>query len=292
MNETAKILKLSDGRTLAFAEYGDPDGVPVFYFHGAPSSRLEPMAIGEDALARIGLRVIAPDRPGIGMSEFQPGRGFSNWPDDVVELADFLHLRRFALLGNSGGGSYVLACAARIPERVTAAVIVSCGWRMDAPEVKENLPLVNRIFWILARRFPPGLRLLLNTMRNPSRSSREVELEKLRPHLPAADLSAMAEPGRIEALQGAIQECLRGGTEGAAWDVRLYVHPFDFDFAEAKIPIHFFRGAQDRNVPIALARRMVRQIPSATITEFPIDGHFSTLSMHIDEISARLTTQR
>src|SRR6266508_1130420 len=126
--EQLEILTLPDGRKLAYAEFGKPDGFPVLYFHGAPSSRLEPLLIGNDDFARFGLRIIAPDRPGMGGSDFQPGRGFSDWPKDVLCLADSLELMQFVVLGISGGGGYAAVCAARIPERLRTAVIVSAGW--------------------------------------------------------------------------------------------------------------------------------------------------------------------
>ena len=163
MNTESHVI-LPDGRRLAYAEYGQPDGVPVFYFHGAPSSRLEPLLIGYETWARFGLRIIAPDRPGMGQSDFQANRGFSDWPKDVVALADALGLGQFAVLGNSGGGPYVAVCAARIPERLSAAVIVSGGWRMDWPEAKNNMPFVNRLVMILAGKAPFLLRLLLKAM--------------------------------------------------------------------------------------------------------------------------------
>ena len=108
-------ITLPDGRRLAYAEFGTPDGRPVLYFHGAPSSRLEPLLVGDDAWRANGLRVIAPDRPGVGLSDFLPKRGFSQWPNDVVALADALGLERFGVIGMSGGGGYVAACAAKIP---------------------------------------------------------------------------------------------------------------------------------------------------------------------------------
>ncbi|HQT89765.1 MAG TPA: alpha/beta hydrolase [Acidiphilium sp.] len=290
--KTNQAIQLPDGRRLAYAEYGTPGGTPVFYFHGAPSSRLEPMVLGEETLASSGLRIIAPDRPGMGLSDFKPGRGFSDWAADVIQLANHLGLRRFALLGNSGGGAYLAACAACIPERVTSAVIVSGAWRMDAPEVAENLPFVNRIFWILARRFPPGLRLLLRTMRQPAKASRDTELAKMRPHLPPADYAVMSEPGRLEALQHAIQEGLRTGTSGAAWDVRMYVNAFNFSLSDISVPVLLFHGVQDRNVPIALVRSFVRDLPTATLIEFPDDAHLSTLCCHFEEIVSALKNHK
>ncbi len=277
-------VELPDGRKLAYAEYGSPDGIPVLYFHGAPSSRLEPMLFDEGILSSTGLRMIAPDRPGIGLSDSRPGRGFSDWAADVSHLADHLGLQRFALLGNSGGGVYVAACAACIPARLTSVVIVSGAWRMDAPEMAKNLPFVNRIFWILARRFPPGLRLLLGTMRKPGKASLDAELEKMRLHLADADYIAMSEPGRFKSLQRAIREALRNGTSGPAWDIRMYVHAFDFNLADIRIPIRLFHGAQDRNVPIALVRSFVQELPTAVLTVFPEDAHLSTFCCHLPEI--------
>jgi pimeloyl-ACP methyl ester carboxylesterase len=83
---TESHIVLPDGRRLAYAEFGAHGGRPVLYFHGSPSSRLEPLLVGDKVWTRHGLRVIAPDRPGMGLSDFQPGRGFSHWPADVAAL--------------------------------------------------------------------------------------------------------------------------------------------------------------------------------------------------------------
>jgi pimeloyl-ACP methyl ester carboxylesterase len=95
--KTDDVMTLPDGRKLAYAEFGKPDGYPVLYCHGAPSSRLEPLSLGDDVLSQLGLRVICPDRPGIGQSDFQSDRGFSGWPRDVVFLTEALGLDRFSV---------------------------------------------------------------------------------------------------------------------------------------------------------------------------------------------------
>src|SRR5262249_39080994 len=84
---------------LSYAEFGRPEGDPVLYFHGSPSSRLEPLLLGDEMLGRLGLRVISPDRPGMGGSDFQPGRRITDWPADVTSLADAPGLDRFAVRG-------------------------------------------------------------------------------------------------------------------------------------------------------------------------------------------------
>src|SRR6476469_7158295 len=112
-------IRLPDGRALAYAEWGDLLGRPVFLFHGMPGSRLffpDPQTAAEG-----GVRAITVDRPGMGGSDPQPGHVVADWPADVVELAGVLGLERFGVAGWSAGTPYAFACAALIPERLTAA---------------------------------------------------------------------------------------------------------------------------------------------------------------------------
>ncbi len=278
---------LPGGRKLAYAEFGRADGAPVVYFHGSPSSRLEPLLIG-DVLARLGLRVIAPDRPGMGGSDFQPGRRLTDWPADVAALADALGLGRFAVLGNSGGGPYVAACAARIPDRLGAAVIVSGGWRMDWPEARAGLPFPNRLMMLLARRAPFVLRLMLGMMGGVAQGEREKELAQFRKRVPPADHAAFAGPGRLEAFGQAMRECLRQGARGAAWDLGLYVRDFGFGLGEARVPLALFHGEEDTNAPLAMVRRAVAQLPAARLVTYPGEAHLSTLCNHMGEVARAL----
>jgi pimeloyl-ACP methyl ester carboxylesterase len=117
-------LQLRDGRTLGFAEYGDPAGNVLFYFHGYPGARVEARLLAEPA-ERLGTRLIGIDRPGIGFSTFQARRRFLDWPADVAELADKLGIDRFSVVGCSGGGPNALAYACRIPDRLIACGIVA-----------------------------------------------------------------------------------------------------------------------------------------------------------------------
>ncbi len=285
---TETQVTLPGGRKLAYAQFGRTDGAPVLYFHGSPSSRLEPLLIGDEVLGRLGLRVIAPDRPGMGGSDFQSGRRITDWPTDVNALADALGLDRFAVLGNSGGGPYAAVCAAKIPGRVRAAVIVSGGWRMDWPEARAGLPFPNRAMLLLARRAPYLLRLMLGMMGGIAQGEREKELAQLKKRVPPADFAAFAEPGRLEAFGQAMRECLRQGAKGAAWDLGLYVREFGFALDEVRVPLTLFHGEQDTNAPIAMVRRAVAQLPGARLVTYEGEAHLSTLCNHVDEIARAL----
>ena len=123
--EQKNTLSLKDGRKLGLAQYGAKEGIPVFYFHGYPTSRLE-ATLMEPFISGLNIRLIALDRPGYGFSDFSPERQILDWPDDVKECADMLGFDRFSVVGVSGGGPYALACAYKMPEKLRKVSVI-CG---------------------------------------------------------------------------------------------------------------------------------------------------------------------
>lgn len=282
-------LRLPDGRKLSYAEFGRPDGYPVLYFHGTPSSRLEPLVFAEDeTIARLGLRIIAADRPGMGRSDFQPRRGFSDWPRDVVALANALGLDRFAILGGSGGGPYAAACAAKIPERLRAAVIVSGGWPMNLPEAWDNLTPAVRLTRTLASKAPFLLGLMRKVTWGAPMGPRDKTLEWFTAGWPAPDRAVLEQPGRVERLMQVMGESMHQGTRGPVWDMHLSVREWDFHLDDVRMPLKLFHGEQDRNVPIALVRKVIGGLPSAQLVAYDNEGHWSTPINHLDEIAQAL----
>jgi pimeloyl-ACP methyl ester carboxylesterase len=118
------LLRLRDGRALAYREWGDPVGAPVVFAHGTPASRVWCPDPHQDATQASAVRLITVDRPGIGGSDVQLGLTVGGWASDVAELADGLGLERFGVVGLSAGGPWAAACAALIPERLTGVETV------------------------------------------------------------------------------------------------------------------------------------------------------------------------
>jgi pimeloyl-ACP methyl ester carboxylesterase len=119
----SRRVTLPDGRGLGYAEYGPAEGPPVLYFHGWPSSRLEPAILGTS-----GIRIISVDRPGYGLSDAVSGRRnrkLADWPRDIRILLKALSISRFALFGMSGGAPYAAMVAAAMPDQVAALALVS-----------------------------------------------------------------------------------------------------------------------------------------------------------------------
>ncbi len=118
-------------------------GFPIFFFHGTPGSHVDwELFYVEDASCRLGVRLIAVDRPGMGLSDFQAGRKFLDWPVDVAALADHLALERFSVLGYSSGGAYALACALKIPDRLAKVGVLNGDGPYDQPGLVEGLEQV------------------------------------------------------------------------------------------------------------------------------------------------------
>jgi pimeloyl-ACP methyl ester carboxylesterase len=153
-------LLLGDGRKLGYAQYGRPDGEPLFYFHGHPGSRLE-ARFAHRAAAEAGLRVVALDRPGYGLSDFQPGRVITGWPADVAEAADLLRIGKFSVAGASGGGPY--ASSWRLPGRVIRAAVISGVGPYQVPGITTGMRWQNRIGFEWGSRWPALARALMRS---------------------------------------------------------------------------------------------------------------------------------
>lgn len=265
-------MSLRNGRRLGYAEYGDPGGTPGFSFHGHPGSRLEPR-FADAAAADAGLRVIALDRPGYGLSDFQPDRRIIDWPGDVAEAADALGIDRFGVLGSSGGGPYALACAHALPERVTRAGVISGVGPYDAPGGTDGIRWQNRVGFQLGARFPPLARLAMSSMARQLRRRPDRTLAAIAQAMSPRDAEIARRPEVREILAADIAEAFRQGSRGAALDVVLLGRPWGFRLEEIQTPIYLWQGEEDVLVPPAMGRYMAGALPNCRARFFPGEGH-------------------
>jgi pimeloyl-ACP methyl ester carboxylesterase len=282
-----QVVHLADGRTLGYAEYGPATGPALFLFHGLPGSRLA--AAGMWSMEHPLIRVIAPDRPGFGLSTFQPGRRLTDWAGDVGQLADSLGLDRFLVAGFSGGGPHALAVAQALPQRVIAVGSISGVGAVSTRAAREGMNRTNQVVLTLARHVPPALWLMAAPHARAMRRQPGKVLDKAAAdkHLPAADRAAMADPRMRERMIAAAPEDFRHGPRGFIHEVHITVRPWGFDPATIQPPAHFWHGDQDVNVPVALARNLAARIPGSTLTIYPGEGHL-IVPKHWDEILATL----
>ncbi len=264
-------IRLRDGRQLAYAEYGDPAGKPVFFFQGTPSSRL--MHPDEDITCAAGARLIVADRPGFGQSDFQAGRTLLDWPDDVAELATALGLDRFAVVGISGGGPYVSAVAYKIPQRLTTVAIVSGGGPSNAPHALDGLSRERKAAYHLFRSVPWLMRPLFWLSYNPRRNP-EAFFNKYTANAPEVDRQIIQRPAMRTMLTASYAEAARQGVRGFVWELHLVARPWGFSLRDITVPVLLWHGDQDASTPLVMAHYVAQTIPQCRALFLAGEGHF------------------
>ena len=283
--ETDGRVRLRDGRNLAYAEYGTPDGEPVLFFHGTPGSRFGGRLLAA-AATRLDVRIVAPDRPGQGRSTYLSHRTISEWADDVRELTDQLGIDEFAVVGFSGGSPYVAACAQAIPDRVSNAAIVS-GVAPPAAPMDGTHPS-NRVKTRLLQSVPAlvAVPVRMSTWiakRDPDRFASLMAADSS-----AADRAVLSHPEIARAVRDEFVEAVRPGVRGIARETVLFGRPWGFDLGTIEGGIVLYQGERDVNVPPIMGRYLRDAIPRCRATFYPEEGHLSTLVNHTDEIVSTL----
>jgi len=288
-----RFVNVEDGRTLAFEQYGDPDGSPVFLLHGTPGCRLSGRHPDESRVVEAGLRLITYDRPGYGQSARQKGRRVVDCVADITAIADELGIDRFFVKGGSGGGPHALAAGARLPQRVTR---VACDvgvapyeaddidWLagMDPANVKE-------FNWALAGE--ETLRPELEKQAEQAIAKVEADPKTLLNefNLSAADLAVLEDPRVQQRLRATTREAFANGVSGWVDDDLAFTVPWGFDVSELDVPVEIRYGATDVLVPAGHGEWLAAHIPHATVTVDDSGGHLSDPDEGLEQLRELIT---
>jgi len=276
--EPYSIVRLRDSRALSYLEVGLATGPAIFHFHGHGSSRLEALMLDEQALKQ-GVRVIAFDRPGIGRSDPKSGDMLLDWPADVAEAADLLGIGPFAVQGMSAGAPYALACAHRIPERITACALVSA---VPPPEIaRRSGPRLRRFAWWVAHRFPNYLRRRLEQFRPDGQPDEDMvhrRMLRVSQWLGGQDEILMQNAALRMLLARTMVETARQGASANRREIERLVRPWGFDVRQIKLKrVFLWHGEKDRIMPVGPARLLAKRLVDCRAVFYPNEGHFSVL---------------
>jgi pimeloyl-ACP methyl ester carboxylesterase len=282
----ARIYICADGRRLGYAEFGDPDGMPVIALHGTPGSRLM-FALADKAARERGLRLIAPERPGYGLSDAKEFPTLQEAVVDIAGLADFLDLKDFILIGVSGGGPFAVAAAASMPDRVKLLALISpvgliadvadrvSAWHRHLFTELAPSPFASgSFFW--------GLKAMLAVAPHFAYAG-------LKHHASEADHVLLERSEVRESLYEAITEGLRHGVDGPVQDLQLYCRPWGVDLRKIDMPSIVWQGSDDTIVPAEAAYYLARALPQCSLYVRPGDGHywmFGQFEMVLDAVKA------
>ncbi|MCV3272314.1 alpha/beta hydrolase [Roseobacter sp. WL0113] len=273
-------LRLPGGRDLAFTQWGDGAGFPVFYFHGTPSSRLEG-AFADAAARRHRFRLVAVDRPGFGQSTFQHHRRFLDWPEDVLALADHLKIDRFAVAGHSGAGPHLLACGVCIDPKRLACIGALGPWGpVASADIAKSLNRLDHAFANAARQRPWLMRMGFAPMGWAARWWPDLFFGLMKRSVATADRRALEDPGFTAIFRSALREAFRQGSRGAAHEAHLAYTDWGFDIASVRVPTHIWLGDQDVFVSNTMGRYLEQRIPGVDFHWVAAAGHLNVEDWH------------
>lgn len=264
MNEDLKMT-LPDGRTLAYAEYGDPDGIAVLDLHGTPGTR-HIFSLGDASARKHGLRLVAPDRAGVGDSDDRPDHSIAGHVEDAVALLDYLGEEKFAVLGFSGGGPYATEVARQVPHRVRALTLVSAH-ALGVPPAPAHHALMR-----LAGASIPIARLLFVAIASGAAGVPNFSRLLIGPGLNRSDRQTMKDRE--------VRRCLTKGIAGVLWSGRATAHEAR-NFYRARppspialdAPVRIWHGTEDKVIVPKAALLYSRMFPGSFLNMIPKVGH-------------------
>jgi pimeloyl-ACP methyl ester carboxylesterase len=283
-------VRLPNGRRLGYAECGNPSGPLVLYFHGTPGARVEIALIAEEAAAA-GVRLIAVERPGVGLSDFYVCRRVLDWPADVAAFVDALGYAgtSFGVIGMSGGAPYALACVKCMPKRLTHVAIVSGHTPLSAPVQPGNQDKLITFVTRRPRLARIGFNVEIRTLnRNPDKLARRVM-----DSWSEADRQLVSCNGAYYAtLIRTLQETTRCGSDGLLQAVSLLGSDWGFRLCDLSgAPISIWQGGCDPIAPPSMGHYFQQQIAGSELTIDPKAGHLTMPKWHAAEILSRFTAE-
>lgn len=274
---------LADGRTLGYHLYGAPDGVPVFYIHGVADTGVT-LEGKEDHMAKdMGIRWIAPDRPGVGKSTSQPGRSVLGYPDDIRQLVHHLGLKQYYMFGVSGGSAYTLACAKMLPREQLRGVGVCAGvapWH--AGRRGQSLKIMAQMY--VMKYWPT--RLLQSTRdiyvplaRDPDPTPMANHFRRdLLPYMDAAEADAYMETDPMQSAVRVFRQYYAQGIDAHVHDMHILTRPWGFRIEDVGYEgVKLWYGGADVNTPPRMGLHLARRLPRSIYKEYAGETHSSLL---------------
>src|SRR5260221_3482061 len=267
-------LSRGDGSVIAVEVAGEQGAAPVLLCHGLADSRLSARLFMQ-AAPELGLRIVAPDRPGVGGTDPRRLRRLADGVGDAALVLDGLRAGPAALLGISAGGPFAAACAAAIPGRVRSLTLISPlgppGWPTSGMAPGQRLSLG------VARHAPAFGGWFLGRLATLARRSPQLFLRLATSELPDIDRRALEQPGTRDAFVTSYAEAFRRGSRGVAQDLRLLTRPWGFQLGSITVPTSIQHGDADTTDPPQHARLYAEAIPGPQLHPTPGHATFSIL---------------
>lgn len=284
---TSQTLTLRDGRILGYAEWGDLNGKPVFFFGGSNSARFTRHP-DEPLLHEMGVHLFTFDRPGMGLSTRQAGRTLLHWTEDIRDFARQKRIAQFAIIAGSQGGPYGAACAYALPELLSSVTLVSAVSPLHDPAVMATQSRAIRAQITLARHLPGLMALQFNLLRPMLKGERPYRLlRSALKSLPTSDQNIINHTALLDVMVQDMREGMRQGGSGAVDDMRAVARDWGFRLEDIGTKVFLWQGEDDPNVTPAMGHYLAARIPNCQAVFVANAGHLLLYS-HWREILQQL----
>jgi pimeloyl-ACP methyl ester carboxylesterase len=265
-----RIVRLRDRRAMSYSQFGAPEGFPIVNAHGGLACRLD-VAAADAVAVESGVRLISPDRPGVGLSDPQPGRTVLDWTRDVAELLDQIDVDRFAVMGWSMGGQYAAALGHALRNRVSRVAIIAGALPLADPGVFDELPAMDRFLTRMSQRAPWPARQWFRMMRGTAHIAPSWYGRLAARTLGPADGAVIRDEG-FGAFATMSREASRQ-LAGVVEEYRAWARPWGFAPEDLDVPVDVWAGTRDQLVNPSWPHRLAARIPNATLN-IRDGGHF------------------
>lgn len=270
---------------MGYAEYGDPSGPVLLWFHTTIGARRQFPLVARRTAETLGLRVVALERPGGGLSDPHRYAAIADWAGDVACVVDALGLERFGVAGLSGGGPYALACAASplLANRVAAVAV------LDSVVPAVGRDAADSGFGNLVRRISPTLSklrlplaLLISGVLRPLIPLSHYLYKLYAAVLPEGDQRVLAESEAEALFVDDVILIVKGGSRAPIDDLRLFGRDWGFRLADVQAPVRWWHGEHDHLVPVEAAEATAARLPDAKLIVRDGDTHLGGFAKIVD----------
>jgi pimeloyl-ACP methyl ester carboxylesterase len=271
------VIEIGEGRALGFAEWGESDGRAVLWFHGSPGACRQVPPDAPDVAREHGVRLIGVERPGTGLSTTHRYERIADWALDIEQFLDVIAVDRCGVVGLSGGGPYVLACAHHLGPRVVAGAVLGGLGPTRGPEAAPGYtrilppfePLLSVTSAPLGELFSLVLKPLAAVAASPAFDLYANYIS------PECDRPVLRRPDMKEAFLYDLTTAAQTGVRAAVHDLVLFGRDWGFSLRDIEVPIRFWHGDADMIVPLTHGIHQAALVPDSELTVVPGGGHFS-----------------
>ncbi|KAF5701833.1 proline iminopeptidase [Fusarium globosum] len=275
-----QVINLPDGRSLGYHESGDPTGTPVLCIHGTPDSGVTLSGFEHPLAKQLGVRWIAPDRPGIGNSTFHSHRRVLDYPADLRALIQHLGLPYYRIIGTSGGTGYTLACAQALPREELLAVGICAGvgsWEAGQAGQSELIQKLIMIWKDQNEEFVKYMEsIFLAAAQDPDPAKMEAVWREQIKGFGEEDREVLEKPSAFQSAVRVFRQVYAQGGAGHGLEMKLNTEPWGFNLEDIEYEsIRLWYGSADENTSPEMGRYMAERLPKAVYKEYSGETHYA-----------------